>query len=712
MLSIPQLDLATMAKDTIPYRNTLIEVTHPTARLGILKLDMRPQKERASVDLLGRTWKGLVLDVATGSRKHGCFVISDTGIGKYYWPTDVMRRVTHGSLPFTTNMAPPIETELTVRVVPDGDPRTNDCHGKIRPGLLGFFGSRDGQAIQFRLACRPWLAKGTVMYGEGGQRPDLILPLSCFKSERVPPVGLHSMQAVFGTTFLSKERTVNVSYQFAQRFSAEAIMADCRIKIDAAIERLKAATVSPKAMAELLSPETEAEFNLMEIIRSDVHDQLRAHPWVVTGMNRMLRRRWLQLATGAGLKGKGYMGLPDERLPFGTVRCSSMESDRQIAWRYPNIRPESVLLVKVVYDADVPPGAVMLSMETAAAMEGDVDGDMYCFLCAHEYAHMAAEVAEWHKSPVAPIVISATRREGVEADMPQIAYDSALSSLGRAVDLSTRAQAAGDMDAVADLAIQIQLAVSSLKHNCEPDRRLLSAMDKRLPKIPWLQGIRQTKTFLTEPLVSGPDTIGQIIAYVAPHWQPPQALSRPLVEYQRLVPYADSAIAVKAYRHYAQQVNRIMALQGEGERQRELTRVLKVIRKWADELVDPEPVLRQLWYLSHRKRDKDMPWSIGSICFQLFPGMVAELLKGPPVAPEVFMIAGLGYHDWRNQLEHLPSQAVVTVTDTQIGEYARSLASVCGKPLGVVSTETPVQPGFYHRKLIFNGQAAVYAAAL
>ena len=707
----------------VPYRHTMLEALHPGARLGILEVSQLANDRRRMINLLGKEYKGLTLDFATGSRKRGSFIATDSRIGQRYWKTPE-QAVAYGSNLLTTCSETPQQQALTVLVVEDGRYQTADCHAKIRPALLPLFGTQE-RAIQFRLAAGLYLAKGTAAPGEDDQLADLIIPLSAFKSSRKPPLGAHLWQATWGNVFFSQRRRTKVSYQVLQWFSFGAIMADCETHIETEIARLQLASKSPKAASQLVRPDTDVEFTLLDVIKADVHDQLHSHPWIVNGLARMLRQRWLHLATGAGLTATGLMGLPDDTLPDNTVASPDLKQGLVIAFRYPIRNWSDIRLMDVVFDRDCPPGAVLMNTATAASMAGDFDGDYFNFMDAAEYPTMASEVREWHVTREAPDIPKATTRKASHwRNLARVAYESMNCPLGWVTNLITKANAIGELSLCNRLAIESQVAVDGLKFAVKNDWRLLKECQKALPKLAWLRDLKDNATFTSHAMRGGSDTIGRLIAHVAPNWTAPNLLARPLEEYQYLMPKpAESQklgdYAFDAYVRYGRAVAGLMEIDDDDERKRELSHLIRETRKWANGLNNPEQVALHMWQIAHRHRDDDTR-ATGSICFHAFAPLICDRLRSPAVAPEVFTVVGLQHNAYHTPqaLDGLNGlTAVLTVTDTKLNNRIRSMVHLNGRALGIVSSETPVMPGFYPRQLLWNGNVtptslgSVYASA-
>jgi len=572
-----------------------------------------------------------------------------------------------------------------------------------------------------------YIGKGTAVSGKPDQQADIIMPLSCFKSSRKPPTGEHLMETTWGNVFYSQRRQTKVSYQILQWFTLKAIMDDCRDHIDAEVARLQLASQSPKAAADLLSPETDAEFTFLDVIRADIHDQLKNHPWIVNGLARMIRQRWLHLATGAGLFAKGLMIMPDDTLPDGVVCSPDLTQEPVIAFPYPCLSWWDIKILDVRFSHDhTEPGTVWMNTATAASMQRDFDGDYCQFLYCSEYQAMASEVREWHTTRTPPIIPKATKRKASHwNNLPRVAMDSMTCPLGWVTNLITKSNAVGRLDLCSQLAAESQIAVDGLKFDVSNNWRLLRTAQKELPELDWLKEAKSRRTFLHETMSSGSDTIGQLVAYVAPNWTPPQQLARPIEEYAHLMPKPEECqylgdYAFLAYQNYGKAIAGILAMDDPDEQQREISQLIRTVREWASRLNNPEQVFLHLWQIAHRQRSQDAPPATASICFHAFTERICERLQSPAAAPEVIAIVGLHHNAYNtpNALRRLSGLVdTLTVAETTLKGHVRSIAYLAGKALGIVSSETPTMPGSYPRRLIWNGNASkkslgtIYASA-
>ena len=713
MLNLGKLNLKDGAAPyRVPYPNTLLEIIHPGARLGIVEISRDPDDRRQMERLLGREYKGMQLDFATGSRKHGDFIITDQALGKRYWASPE-EALSYGSLLLTTCVEAPQQQPLIVKVVLDGEQGTADCHAKIRPDLTPLFGMQD-RAVQFRLASGKWLAKGTAAPGDPSQLPDLVIPTSAFKSRLKPQPGLYLCDTTWGNVAYSEKRRVKVSYQVLQWFSYETIMADLGDHIEAEITRLQAASQSPKAAAELLQPDSKAEYILLKVIKADVHDQLARHPWIVNGLARMLRRRWLHLATGAGLYATSLMAMPDESLPDNTVASPDLKKGPVIAFRYPirNWADIRIWDVDFTVHQDIP-GTVWMNSKTARQCGADFDGDTVCFWSAADYPRHAAEIRSWEDTRTPPDIPKATTRNASDWDnFPRVAVNAAECDLGRVTNMITKACAAGRLDLCNDLAVQSQIAVDTLKFSVRTDRKLLRAARESLPDLAWLSDLKSDSAFLDHPLAvddTATDTISRLIAHVASAWTPPRSLARPLEEFAYLFPKTEH------YQQTAKKLNqawgKLIADYLQGNDESSLRDVFTALDNWVAGLKEPEQMAMALWHEIHRPRRQETPGT-GSLVFHAFPSLVCDRLQGPPAPPETFTITGLKYHEWGATLPDLPRQAIVSVEETVLNDQIRSLARVDGRTVGIVSSETPTPPGLFLRRLRWSGAGCVYADAL
>jgi len=520
-----------------------------------------------------------------------------------------------------------------------------------------------------------------------------------------------------------------VSYQVLQWLPYEAIVADCKATIDERAGKLAKASESPKAAGEyLLQPEDEdseeeqeLKYVLLEVMRADIHHQLDGHPWVVNGLARLLRQKWLHLATGGGLKAVSLMMLPDETLPDGSVSSPNLTEGPVIAFRYPVRSWWDVKVLRVTFNRECPPGAVLMNTATAQSMAGDFDGDYCCFMNSSEYPDITEAIGKMHNERKPPEIPrpSEKRSSPIEKRIP-VLLDAMQSRLAWAVTLCTKANAQRQLATCDKLAGEVQKAVDGLKWWTDVDVKFLKSLQDELPELDWLEGLNEDKsTFLKYPLAAtGSDTISRLVQYTSRFWKAPNLLAKPLHEFSNFFPEGPEELweeAKACCQVYARQV--VASI--EEDDPEILTAAIKELKVWAANHPDPYGMACALWHESHRYRKpvvvdgKEQPRvSTGSITFHAFPEQIVERLSSAPEPPVMFTVVGLPYNEWAAEVSMLNAQTeVVTIQAVDFNGQQRLGCWVQGKQLGLVSKETPTPAGVYLRKLAYNGRGAVYVTA-
>lgn len=714
---IRKLNLKTAARDTVPYRNTVLEALYPNLKIGILQVDTDPAQSAVMEKLLAQDYKGCQLDFATGSKKKGQFMVTDSKVARRFWNSPEAA-MAYGSSLMTNCIEEPQVIPMRVMVVEDGQWQTGDCHARLETRYAESMLDNQGRALQFRLVSGPYLAKGVAVTSgvktavtEPTLPADLIIPLSAFKSAEKPEPGLYDWKVVtWGTVMRSKARKCKTSYQFFQWFSSAAIIQDVMPYVVKRCKVLNEAGKSPKAAVEVLKLDAvEAEYTMLSTIQADKLDQLRSHPWIVKGLTTMLRRRWMDLALGGGLQADSFMGCPDESLDDDQFICNELAPGKYIAFRYPIRSWADIRIWENVGRRASPHGVVWMNEATAAQVAGDFDGDYYNFLSASEFPVLATEVEQWHVERKPPEMSKAGKRRASQwTRAPQVAMDQLNNPLGLVSYLIAKAMGQGRRDIADKLAPQSQIAVDRFKFAVKQDNALITSCGRSLKqKIGWLDNRNDPMAFITHPLAmsfrdGGP--IALMVRYVGQQWEPPKLRMRPLKFYVPVFGQCPE-LAVQArqeYRNWAGLIAKAIERNDDT-----ISQVINAMAEWATNLNDQDAWATEFWRAAHSSKSK---LSTGSLPFHAFPNQVADRLQGPMQPAEVLTVVGLKYHEWADQLEHLPPQAIVTVQETTLQDKIRSLVTVAGRTLGIVSAETPVGPGIYERRLLWNGGGSVFAS--
>jgi hypothetical protein len=437
--------------------NTLLQVMFPDLEIALGQVP--PPPPRSSPEQVEAHWQAVLedlsrslrdqdgtarhgamaLDIATGARKEGRFMYTDSQVGRQV--ADTFEKImAYGGLLASPCLRPPQLIEnVRILVVLEGEMGTGDCAGKMSAELARVFGKDGSQAGQFRLGIR--LDEDTVVVGKGtlkqmdwldvddqGKGYDLILPDSSFKGN-MPAYGEHTLDIYLGFVAWSQERRTRFSYQALQWFDPDLVercvfpRADAQIPVlleamktsEGARQFLKIqredrlAEVRETERGELEAEDVREPAVLEEVLAADVTGELIDHPYVQSGLRRRLRQAWHDLAVGGGVKVPSFTGLPNsfrgtvDWLPEGVVVCPDLPAGEALATRYPirtrhdvqiwhNVQSwkeleklgfqtvseaEQGRILSFFLYARRHKGAVFMSHATAKRVGGDFDGDVF-----------------------------------------------------------------------------------------------------------------------------------------------------------------------------------------------------------------------------------------------------------------------------------------------------------------------------------------------
>ena len=723
-LTICQLDLRTAAQEPIVYRNTMLQMLYPEGRFGILRMSDDPDDKEKMIELLAKDYNGLTLDFAGGGRKDGKQMITDVELAhRYFTPEGKTEPVPelgqgYGSL-FLTNCidTPKALDGLRVRIVPDGQRATNDCHGLFSQ-RFALAHDLEGHAVQFRFAAEKFAAKGVIVPNAGEViDADLTLPLSAFKTATKPPVGLHDFNAIYGTVARSSVGRSKFGFQNLQWYSAEALETDVIPQVKAGIEELREAGDVPSRLADVLSLySVDADHTALHIIKADVHDQLTRHPWIVRQCTIMLRRRWLHLALGGGIHSTSLMACPDETLPDDTFSAPDLPAGEHLAYR----NPQRSWVDMRIWTNDPQDrhahlkGACWTNTETAASVMGDFDGDRNCFIPVEVLPAIAAEVRSHHttRTPPPEVTQPKTRKVSPWAARHRIAYDQFNPLIGQIASAIARAVALQKLDVADKLVPELQIAIDKAKFDLQNDYALIQKLKRRAKgDVAWLDTRKDPAAFVSRPLKddANAEPMARLARFVGKHWQPPQLRQRPLSQFVALFEKQDNATRKLARTRYNSTCKQIAELLDNHPadteyRRQQFKAIFTSLREWGNTVENQDAVCAAFWRIAHSSEN---PTSTGSLAFHAFePAISRQLYTLQPVP--VLSIIGLTHGDFPP--DEIPTGLhTVTVKDTTLQGKARLLVTVLGQRLGLLAPNTPAPPGEYSRTLIHNGRATVYA---
>ena len=721
-LTIYQLDLTTAQQEPIIYRNTLLQMLYPAGRFGILRMSDDPADKAAMIELLTHDYHGLTLDFAGGGRKDGKQVVTDCQLSRRFFtpqggsePTPELAQA-YGSLFLTNCIDTPKAVTLRVAIVQDGQFGTNDCHGLYSKRFANAH-ALNNHAAQFRLAFDNHAAKGVLAPATVTVDADVIIPLSAFKTATKPTVGIHDVNAIYGTVARSSIGKSKLGFQNLQWYSAAALQRDVVPHVTEGITELQEAGNVPSKLADVLHLyAVTADYTALNIIKADLFDQLEQHPWVIRQMTIMLRRRWLHLALGGGIHSTSLMACPDEALPDDTFSAPDLPAGKYLAYR----NPQRSWVDMRVWTNDPQPrhahlvGTCWTNTKTAASVMGDFDGDRNCFIPVEQLPHIAAEVRRHHaeRTPPPEVTQEKTRKSSPWAERFTIAYDQLNPLIGQIASAIARAVALQRLDVADQLVPELQIAIDKAKFDLTNNYKLINTLKRKAKgKVAWLDDRKNPNAFITQPLDDDDNAqpMARLARFVGKHWTPPQFRQRELSQYVYLFEKQDAPTRKIARTQYNQTCQQIAELLENHPRDTEYRReqfkaIFAALREWANTIENQDAVCAAFWRIAHSSTN---PNATASLAFHAFEPAICRRLNALQPVP-VMSIIGLKHNDFPP--DEIPTgKQTITISDTTLQDKARLLVTVLGQRLGILAPNTPAPPGEYSRVLIHNGRATIYA---
>jgi hypothetical protein len=143
---------------------------------------------------------------------------------------------------------------------------------------------------------------------------------------------------------------------------------------------------------------------LYRLLKADLsgHNQLLEHPKITDELNKFVRKEWVDIATGRGIKFQSGLAQPSLDLAADEICVPYFPEGAQvIVTRSPLVNSNGVIVLtnKHLREFKSEQGTVHINPETAAAhLQADFDGDRLAFELADNYPILAAEVKE-HNAP-------------------------------------------------------------------------------------------------------------------------------------------------------------------------------------------------------------------------------------------------------------------------------------------------------------------------
>jgi len=557
------------------------------------------------------------------------------------------------------------EPDVSVLVVEDHILGTNDCRGWIRRSLFSKLQLPDNCFYQFRLAFEKTQAKGSfkVMEDEAAQLldADIVLPESAVKPGLKVPVMMYSVfgkgrrfhgPVVLGIREFSRKLEFESSYTLIEHAPDDSLQLEILPEALGQVRRLND-SISEGRYQELLEllglddaerAEEEEVRTVEATLLADTSGHIVRYPYINNQLNRLLARWAFKAATGGGfrlpayaLADDGYLIVHDGRLYAGSdwipkhQAITSLESSRGLCVRYPIRMCEDLLPVEHIAHQELTQmlvrnldgqgsrsaqeqagqiitqqllleGTYVLHSETAKKNGGDFDFDWICVLEENRFPRFVRKrfslSGEFHQQKM-----KLRKAKSPWWNLEHVAIKARGNQIGMITDLKTSCLAAGRSDLAYQLVTELQKALDSLKHEVEPDPKIIADIRQQITPAPWLKYKNEAR-ISDLPIhldVDEHDCIGKLYNHVRKEIEDLLTAKLPIEEFKGLVsgetvtrPMFDECRYVNAV--YAAIVGRI------SERQDKLKADLdKAQAEWEAVRKDSNKELRKQKLMARRK---------------------------------------------------------------------------------------------------------------
>ncbi len=440
------------------------------------------------------------------------------------------------------------EAEGTVLIVPDNVLGTNDCRGWISESMFANLDAPGGAFYQFRLGFDQVNGKGSfkVMKDDVAQAigADIIIPeSSCKPAPKLPEWSYDKREArifngplVVGLREISKDLVFASSYTVAQHASKEVMLTEIVPKARLQLQELKEAmrTANHEKLVQQIGkkislddfandPGESQELRAVEAtLLADGSGEICQHPYIHRQVDKLLARWAYKLMTGGGLHLPGF-ALADDGYLFlradgsvqagsdwipGEIALTSLESNRSLCVRYPVRMKEDLLPMQnctssqavqlllehglTLAEAEVVAseqlylrGTYTLHSQTAKKNGGDYDFDQVCVVDEALYP----KFVEDRFSFTSTYKVTKTKADRLKSPLytlEHVALRSMGNQIGVITDTMSSCIAAGNMDAMYKLVVELQKEIDSLKHNTKADLEVIRDIKSEVQKAPWL----------------------------------------------------------------------------------------------------------------------------------------------------------------------------------------------------------------------------------
>lgn len=654
MLTLKKFDLKSQSwlDGVVEYKNTLLERMFPDLDIAIGDASEFLEKECLDLDgaiaAIDAGMTGYEIAGASGARKSGKVLFvrgADRDCFSRFFGSN-SNCINYGSN-LVTECRATFELGVTILVVQDGEYDTGDCHAKCsRDFAMGVVGNVQSP-FQFRAAVKAkysWVAKGTIAFSFDTGGYDLVLPVSCFKGNKVKPGVYNPKTLYFGVVHTAEVRHVKMSYSVTQYLPWSAVEADILPGTIAAAKHLRHIQTDIRALTEYLTAqpgidcEEEEDSDryispVAEIVAADVHGQLIQHPWVVRHVKDMLAARWMRLATAGTVQFQSCMTQPDEGIPDGVCCIPHLPEGEVIVFPYPCRWKWDIAIWQNKHFPQWTgyEGVIVANAATLLTLGRDTDGDFLQFLPASKLPNVAAAVKTFGEPPE----LTKPKKEKVEGTLGEIAVRSMDNAVGLITYAIALAWAIGAHHYIPRLAQELQIEVDSLKNVQRADRKYIDDTLKAMGQhtVAWLKDRDSKDAFTTRPIdVSGSDTISKLAIAVNQIWSPLQAVERPLIQFRTLFPESPAAWRERAAMRRDEYQQRISAAAGD---RKQIAKVIESLVESTATISDGKKMIAAaaFWYACHIQKS-----GTASLVFHAFKQQILTQLATPQFAK--FTIVG------------------------------------------------------------------------
>ncbi len=557
------------------------------------------------------------------------------------------------------------ESDLTVLVVEDHVLGTNDCRGWIRRSLFNKLQLPDHCFYQFRLGFEKTQAKGSfkVMEDEVAELvdADIVLPESAVKPGLKVPVSVFSVfgkgrkfrgPAVLGIREHSRNLEFESSYTLIEHAPDDSIQLEILPEALKQVRKLSDAVGEGRydELRELLGlngverHEDDEVRTVEAVLHADTSGYIVRFPWVNNQLNKLLAHWAFKTCTGGGfrlpafaLADDGYLIALNGRLYAGSdwipqgQAIAPIESKRGLCVRYPIRMFEDLLPVEHIGASDLImrltrnldeqgcnysyqlaeqiatnqlflEGTYVLHSETAKRNGGDFDFDLVAVLDEDRFprfvrsrfglAHEFQQQKTKHRKARSPYW-----------NMEHVAMKARGNQIGTITDLKTSCLAAGRPELAYQLVTELQNALDNLKHDVEPDAKVIAEIRQQVETAPWLR-CKNERRISDLPLhldVAETDRIGKLYNHARKEIEDLLVSVLPVAEFKGLIagetvsrPMFDECRYINTV--YAAVVGKV------SERQEQLKKQLdRAQAEWEQVKKDPDKELRKQKMQARRK---------------------------------------------------------------------------------------------------------------